>query len=803
MNKLKWLGLILVFLVAAAPAVHAQPQASEDDEAVLVGRISHVEGQLLRYVPDEKDWVATVQDAPFGLDDALYSDQDGKAEFIMPNNSWARISGDTQIQLITLKPDATVIDVASGVTRFYDKSSEAVIQATTPFGYVMAQPGAVFDLYVGDQSAEVIAIKGDVDFVHNATGTKYEVLPGASSIVADEREVASGEGNVDADWDDWNANRDSLWSKRMTVRGDSVKYLPPAIHDDAYALEENGRWEEVEYEGRRQRLWRPVRVERDWAPFTAGRWTVWNEDNTWVPEEPFGYVTHHYGNWVMVGSAWFWAPPVVRVRVTPGVIGFGWYPGRVAWIGTGAQIGWIPLAPMEPYYCHRRWGPRAVVVTNVAAVRINIGSYRWYNRAVVVNHNNFYGVRNYRNVRVTNINHTTIINNFRGAPVVNNTVVNNYNTDRRRYNFSNVNVVRKPHQTVVNRIVQNERLAKQESPRMNAALIRQNAANARKAAPVQKAVVERPKITNKVVSAGEVNKPASEVQFKQREIKQRVRPAAEVRGRGPDAPTAGPRTAPGLVQPPRSGEGGPAGRRDVTKPGGQVQPARPGEQVQPGRPGSGREGVEPRGPRQPEQRIKRDEPSQQGPGQRPQLQDQRRPPAQDDRRTIKPQDQPQPQRRPDVQEQRRPQGQEQRRPEAQEQRRPQTQEQRRPQVQEQRRPQVQDDRRTIRPQDQPQPQRRPEVQEQRRPQVQEQRRPEGQEQRRPQMQEQRRPQAQEQRRPQVQEQRRPQMQEQRPGAQQPRQQQGVQQPRPQQGQHQPQHGQQQGPAGKKKVDEKP
>lgn len=757
MNKLKWLGLILVFLVAAAPAVHAQPQASEDDEAVLVGRISHVEGQLLRYVPDEKDWVATVQDAPFGLDDALYSDQDGKAEFIMPNNSWARISGDTQIQLITLKPDATVIDVASGVTRFYDKSSEAVIQATTPFGYVMAQPGAVFDLYVGDQSAEVIAIKGDVDFVHNATGTKYEVLPGASSIVADEREVASGEGNVDADWDDWNANRDALWSKRMTVRGDSVKYLPPAIQDDAYALDESGRWEEVEYEGRRQRLWRPVRVERDWAPFTAGRWTVWNEDNTWVPEEPFGYVTHHYGNWVMVRNAWFWAPPVVRVRVTPGVIGFGWYPGRVAWIGTGAQVGWIPLAPMEPYYCHRRWGPRAVVVTNVAAVRINIGSYRWYNRAVVVNHNNFYGVRNYRNVRVTNINHTTIINNFRGAPVVNNTVVNNYNTDRRRYNFSNVNVVRKPHQTVVNRIVQNERLAKQESPRMNAALIRQNAANARKAAPVQKAVVERPRITNKVVSAGEVNKPASEVRFQQREIKQRVRPAAEVRGRGPDAPTAGPRTVPGQVQPARPGDGGPAGRREVTKPGGQVQPARPGEQVQPGRPGTGREGVEPRGPRQPEQRIKRDEPSQQGPGQRPQLQDQRRPPAQDDRRTIKPQEQ-QPQRRPEVQEQRR------------------------PQVQEQRRPQVQ---------------------EQRRPQVQEQRRPEAQEQRRLKMQEQRRPQVQEQRRPQVQEQRRPQMQEQRPGAQQPRQQQGVQQPRPQQGQQQPQHGQQQGPAGKKKADEKP
>ena len=33
------------------------------EEPILVGRISHVEGQLMRYVTEEKDWVVTVKDA--------------------------------------------------------------------------------------------------------------------------------------------------------------------------------------------------------------------------------------------------------------------------------------------------------------------------------------------------------------------------------------------------------------------------------------------------------------------------------------------------------------------------------------------------------------------------------------------------------------------------------------------------------------------------------------------------------------------------------------------------------------------
>ena len=150
---------------------------------------------------------------------------------------------------------------------------------------------------------------GAVSFIHQKDNGKYDVTPGSGSVLADANQVGAGEGAVDAAWDDWNAERDQLWSKRVEVRGDSSKYLPPQIQDDAYELEENGKWERVNYEGEEREVWRPTRVDPNWRPFTQGHWAEWYGDQCWVPDEPFGYVTHHYGNWIMVNGGWYWAPP--------------------------------------------------------------------------------------------------------------------------------------------------------------------------------------------------------------------------------------------------------------------------------------------------------------------------------------------------------------------------------------------------------------------------------------------------------------------------------------------------------------
>jgi hypothetical protein len=582
----KWMGLLVCFILTVGATV--SPSSAQDTPSIVVGRIFYIEGDLLRYVPAEKDWVATVRDAPFGTEDALFSGSGGMAELVVPNGTWIRIGNSTQIQFIALETDLAEMDIASGMARFYNKGSNTVIKATSPFGYVLADPGTVFDFYVGDNSVEVVALRGKVSFVHSATEAKYDVVAGSPSILADEQQVSLGEGTVDPSWDRWNMVRENFWTAKARRRGRSFEYLPPSLRDESYALDENGRWERVYYEGAVRWFWRPTTVALGWSPFTVGRWTVWYGDQTWIPAEPFGYITHHYGNWVYVRNYWYWAPPVVSVRVGMPFLGIGffWYPGRVFWIHTGPYVGWVPLAPFETYYCYRPWsGPRVVVVNNVniAQINVNIRNYSYVNHAIVINQNNFYRVNNYRNVRVTNISRTTIINNYHAAPVVNNTVVKNYTTIKQRYNYTNVRVKEKPHNTVINRIQHNETII-HEGRKEKTSVIQERMKSIPEGKVDREARIQQPKIPNYIVPTSEVNRPKSEIKLQHKEIKTRARsselekPATKPEHAVPPklSEPEKPVTRPERVVSPKPGER----QKPVTRPE-RVMPPKPGEPQKP------------------------------------------------------------------------------------------------------------------------------------------------------------------------------------------------------------------------------
>lgn len=510
-----WLFLIVIAIVPSTFAANAT--------AVTIGRVYYIEGDLLRYVPEVKDWVSMVKDAPFGTEDTLFAGNRGMAEMIVPNGTWIRIGDNTQIQFIALETDLSETDIASGVARFYNKSSRSIVKTSSPFGYVLANPGTVFDFYVGENSVEVVAVKGKVSFVHSATNARYDVSAGSSSILADQNQVSSGDGTVDPDWDRWNTTRENYWLTKARVRGRSFEYLPPDLQFEAYALEENGRWESVPYEGSPRWFWRPTTVAVGWSPFTTGHWTDWDGDQVWVPAEPFGYVTHHYGNWIYVGNRWYWAPPVVSVRVgLPFLnIGFFWSPGRVSWIHSGAYVGWVPLAPRETYYSHRNWGgPHEVVVTNVniTQININIGSYVYARQAIVIPQDNFYGVNSYRNIRVAKINRTAITKDYRAAPIVNNIIVNNYTTNKQRFNYTNEAVKEKPHNIVISRIERNAP-AIQRGKKETAVVVQEQVKGTKEGKVNREARIEPPKTTSYLVPANEVNRPKSEVKLQQKEIK--------------------------------------------------------------------------------------------------------------------------------------------------------------------------------------------------------------------------------------------------------------------------------------------
>ena len=521
---MRYCNLIFLLIVLPAILIGFSVEASEVQEDILVGRIAHVEGRLLRFIVEEEDWVETVQDAPFGLEDALYSSEDSKAELIMPNGTWLRVGENTQIQLLALQSDATTVDIGSGLVRLSNKSDDAIIKATTPFGYIVVSGGSVADLYVGDESLEVIAVVGDVDFIHNGSETRYAVRESSFSIIADEKEVAQGNGSVDADWDSWNEERDDAWTKRQRSSRHSAGFLPEPIRIESAALEENGVWERVYYEGDYRDMWRPTRVEPGWRPFSVGRWIVYYGDNCWMPGEPFGYVTHHYGSWVYIESAggWYWTPPLDRfVAATTGAaISFGWYPGRVGWIHSGHSIGWVPLAPNEVYYGYRPWGHRTIVVNLNMQNTINqdVARYRFINEAVIIQREDFYRGRSYAPVMQRNIEKNVVVGKYKPTAVINTAVFDNFNNDKRRFTYNDVEVTRKPHQIVMRRINENHHAIREFDGIQKERIERDLRRFDIQSEPPQREV-QRPMLSTKIVPSDNIGKPINSLSFERKEIK--------------------------------------------------------------------------------------------------------------------------------------------------------------------------------------------------------------------------------------------------------------------------------------------
>jgi hypothetical protein len=590
------------------------PALASDLPPVIVGRVTDVEADLLRYVPEENDWVAVVRDVPFAAGDTFYTGNQGRAELMAPNGTRTTLGSATQVQFLALDAGLLETDVAAGLARFYNNGTDTVVKAGSPFGYVLSYPGSVFDFYVGENSVEVVAIRGTVSFVHAGTDSRYDVAAGSPSVLADATRVASGEGAPDPDWDIWNTSRDRFWSARTRPTGPSARYLPPVLWNDAYVLDENGRWVRLFYEGREYWFWKPLRVDTGWAPFTTGRWTEWLGDQTWIPAEPFGYVTHHYGNWVLIDGQWYWAPPVVKPGPLLLSVQLVWYPGRVSWIHHDGYVGWVPLAPRETYYCHHRWGgPHAVVFDRMSGGRTSFDARRfaYADRAVVVPQNRFYGTVDYRKVRVTNVTTTTIINSYRAAPVIDNSVIKNYPSMRQRFDYAAVAAKEKPHASVTSRVQRSER-SFQTDRKESSASIEQQARSARPGNVSRDARVQPPKMTSYIVPASEASRPKSEVTFQERDVR-----TAGQRGTGigtQGQPEQGRRVGPaspgthltdqaqGPGRQPRLPEAGPETRRDVESPGSRtVAPPRPAQQAAPGttveQPFSPRSQI----PRQPEQ----------------------------------------------------------------------------------------------------------------------------------------------------------------------------------------------------------
>ena len=134
----------------------------------------------------------------------------------------------------------------------------------------------------------------------------------------------------------------TLFSASYVLSPNSSAALNP-VTDDAGAqfgfffssLAHHGEWIEVEAG---THVWRPFHISRHWRPYLIGRW-VWTDDGWyWMSDEPFGWITYHYGRWYYDDYyGWVWMPDDV------------WAPAWVEWRYDDEYIGWAPLPPYATF----------------------------------------------------------------------------------------------------------------------------------------------------------------------------------------------------------------------------------------------------------------------------------------------------------------------------------------------------------------------------------------------------------------------------------------------------------------------
>ena len=402
--------------------------------AIIVGRIAHVEGQIFRYMDVDQSWVETFAESPAGTQDVLATGAGSRVEIAFPNNVLLRLDENAEMEIRNVEEGVSLFALQSGLARFYNQSGSGGLAVETIMGTVRVGPGSAVDVLVDGNSVIVAAVYGKATFQSLMDDMeKLEVISGSTSLEFRGDSIIAGIGPIDRNWDRWCADRQNVWVQNSIVRSE---YLPETMQEYACVLEPYGSWRRIYYRGYYYWAWQPGNVAVGWAPYTTGMWYDWQGGPVWIDQNPWGWVTHHHGHWILMQGAWMWTP-YVHVSNVPGVtvvgfnISFGrtyrpyWHPGRVRWISYSSYVGWLPLAPWETYYGYRSWGPRSVVVQANAnlSININLTNHRYVDHAIIIPKREFHrrgplAIKDYHAVKIKNIDRRKMVTNYRTITMV-------------------------------------------------------------------------------------------------------------------------------------------------------------------------------------------------------------------------------------------------------------------------------------------------------------------------------------------------------------------------------------------------
>lgn len=334
-------GLILLGLTARA----------QTDAGNGVARVSFIRGEVTIQRGDSGDLTEAAINAPLVTGDRILTGPGSRAEVQFDYGNFVRMAPNAELRMQELRPERYLVAVAEGTVSFSRVDEyDSEVEVNTPSISVRPIRRGNYRVSVLPDGTTEITVRDGQAEIHSPSGVQRL---GENRTMLVRGEQASPEFQLVSElrrdeFDEWNRDRD-----RMIRSSEAYRYVDRSI-PGAHELDAYGGWVNVAPYGH---VWRP-RVAAGWAPYRLGRWAWvdyygWN----WVSYDPWGWAPYHYGRWFhSPGFGWCWWPGGrMRHFYSPAVVGFvGFNVGNVG-IGFGfGNVGWVPLAPYEPF--HRWWG---------------------------------------------------------------------------------------------------------------------------------------------------------------------------------------------------------------------------------------------------------------------------------------------------------------------------------------------------------------------------------------------------------------------------------------------------------------
>ena len=356
-----WLA---AWLLLAAAAI-AAPAWAAGDPPGRVGRVTDQQGQSWFFDNDAGEWVTLERNRPLTTGDRLAVDGSARLELRI-GSTVVRLAGGSELEITRLDDARIELYLHDGSVAVRVRSPEVAreVEVASAVGRFSLNGPGHFRVDRRDEGNTATAWLGDVHF--DGDDSALDITAGRGAEFWHE-----GTNNATHySWVDPASDEFADWTARANREDDRLAVAPYVSPEmtGAEDLNRYGTWETTPDYGP---VWYPTTVVAGWAPYRYGHW-VWVQPWgwSWVDYAPWGFAPFHYGRWVYFGGRWCWAPGqrVLRPVYSPAMV--AWVssvpPGKTPW----PYVGWVPLAPHEPYYPNYASGGSYWRAVNAAQMKL-------------------------------------------------------------------------------------------------------------------------------------------------------------------------------------------------------------------------------------------------------------------------------------------------------------------------------------------------------------------------------------------------------------------------------------------------